>query len=177
MIVCWLLHIFPEFHMVGRVSGFSPLQLLAYWTENVVIKLLSESAVDGYHLNAGSYRSREDLLEHVGIGPEERFDVLRLCPSWPAFTSRKDPSPEEVSQYFLQVYPVLHRLDPDTFIAMEEINAAMEYSDTAAASNSSKSVNERTDYAPPQGEHRHRSPADGWEEGGFHRTHRQTAGG
>jgi hypothetical protein len=164
MIVSWLLHVFPEFPMVNRVTGFTPLQFLAYWTENIVVKLLLVSAVDGFLLNAGSYSSRRDLLEYVGIGQGEKFDVLRLCPDWPAFTSQKEPSPEEVSQYFLQVYPVLRRLDPDVFIAVEEIDAAMEHSDDVVVSNSPKSVDEWIDYAPPQGEHRPCSRTDRREE-------------
>jgi hypothetical protein len=153
MVVSWLLHVFPEFHMVNRVTGFDPLRFIGYWTEKVVIKLLTVSATGGFLIYHGGYRSRQDLLEYVCIGEEEKFDVLRFCPDWPAFTVKKEPTAEEVSQYFLQIYPALRRLDPNVFIAMEEINAAMEHSDAVVVSNSPTAASERTDYTPSQKEH------------------------
>jgi hypothetical protein len=120
MVVCWVLHLFPDFSLVHAVTNLTLPEFLEYWTDKVVIRLLSQQSEDRWHPSAGSYRSRMDLLRQTGIPQGEQFNVLQLCPGWPGITSGLTREKKEVEQFFKQVYPVLHSYNPNTFISLGE---------------------------------------------------------
>ncbi len=85
-----------------------------------MIKQLTEPSDDMWHPSDGGYRSRKNLIQQAGIPSGERFDILRQCPGWPANTSNSTRDPKQAGQFFPQIYPVLRKFDPSTFIALSE---------------------------------------------------------
>jgi hypothetical protein len=120
MMVCWVMHLFPDYSLVYAATNLSLPQFLKDWTENVVIKLLTEPSDDMWHPSAGGYRSRKNMIPQARILSGERFDILRLCPGWPANTSNTTRDPKQAGKFFHQIYPVLRKFDPSTFITLSE---------------------------------------------------------
>ncbi len=85
MVAAWVLHLFPDMTLVEHKTGWDALGFLHYWEEHVVKHLLVVG--DWRRMGGLNCQNREDLLAAAGIPSDNMFDVLRLCPDWPALTS------------------------------------------------------------------------------------------
>ncbi len=54
----------------------------------------------------------------MGIPETKTFDVLRLCPDWPAFTSGGPRHLHTTGAFLQQAYSTLHAHNPETWTAM-----------------------------------------------------------
>jgi hypothetical protein len=84
MVTAWVTHLFPDMNDVTADAGLSAMELLNYWTNEVV-----KGQLTGLTKMArfDSCTSRTVAIQNLGIPEDSKFDVLRLCPPWPAITA------------------------------------------------------------------------------------------
>jgi hypothetical protein len=84
MVTAWVTHLFPDMNEVTADTGLSAMELLNYWTNEVV-----KGQMTGLTKVAkfDSCTSRAVAIQNLGIPVDSKFDVLRLCPPWPTITA------------------------------------------------------------------------------------------
>jgi hypothetical protein len=120
MVVCWAMHLFPDFSLIAAATAFSLPQFLDYWTEKVVKPLLVDRSENCRKPVPGEYSSREELIRQSGIPTSKEYDILRLCPGWPSITGGFIRDNRQAGQYLFEIYPVLREFDPQTFADLSE---------------------------------------------------------
>jgi hypothetical protein len=118
MVAAWVLHLFPDMTLVAHTTGWDALGFLRYWEENVVKHLLVVG--DWRRMGGLNCQNREDLLGAAGIPSGKMFDVLRLCPDWPALTSGGPRHLHNTGAFFHKAYLTLRAHDPETWVMMSE---------------------------------------------------------
>jgi hypothetical protein len=84
MVTAWVTHLFPDMANVTAETGLSAMELLNYWTNEVVKgQLTGLTKVAKFD----SCTSRAVAVQNLGIPEDSKFDVLRLCPPWPTITA------------------------------------------------------------------------------------------
>jgi hypothetical protein len=84
MVTAWVIHLFPDMNDVTADTGLSAMELLNYWTNEVVKGLLTGLTKVA---KFDSCPSRAVAIQNLGIPEDSKFDVLRLCPPWPTITA------------------------------------------------------------------------------------------
>ncbi len=84
MVTAWVTHLFPDMNDVTADTGLSAMELLNYWTNEVVKGLLTGLTKVA---KFDSCTSRAVAIQNLGIPEDSKFDVLRLCPPWPTITA------------------------------------------------------------------------------------------
>jgi hypothetical protein len=111
LIVAWIAHLFPDAALVPQLTVLTPGALIKWFFDHIVIKLLSHCAQLPPRRVDFSL-SRRMALVRLGIPPEPRYDVLRLCPDWPAVTGGGARFLHSVRAFLLYNLAVWHTLDP-----------------------------------------------------------------
>jgi hypothetical protein len=66
----------------------------------------------------GEYRNRQDLIRNVRAPEARRYDILRLCPTWPALTGGLARHLESTGAFIYSCYHTLRQFDPEVFVAL-----------------------------------------------------------
>ncbi len=111
LIVAWIAHLFPDAALVRQLTVLTPGALIKWFFDHIVIKLLSHcSQLPPRRVDFSL--SRRMALVRLGIPPEPRYDVLRLCPDWPAVSAGGARFLHSVRAFLLYNLAVWHALDP-----------------------------------------------------------------
>jgi len=118
MVVVWVQHLFPDFSLVVAATGHSMAEFLNFWNEKVVKDLLVATSENGRSVQLGEFRSREELIRNARFSEAQRFDILRLCPTWPALTGGLARYLDSAGAFLYANYSVLRRFNPDVFVPL-----------------------------------------------------------
>ncbi len=111
LIVAWIAHLFPDAALVRQLTVLTPGALLKWFFDHIVVELLSHcSQLPPRRVDFSL--SRRMALVRLGIPPEPRYDVLRLCPDWPAVSGGGARFLHSVRAFLLYNLAVWHSLDP-----------------------------------------------------------------
>ncbi len=116
MLFVHTLHLFPDPTHVFRTTAMRGAELVTYWG-NRVFKLLSQNPVawDSLPQCDIRFRSRRSLLESAGIPGGSNYDILRLCPDWPAITNGGPRYEHPVAEWYEHHYNILRENDCKIF--------------------------------------------------------------
>ena len=115
MLLAQALHLFPDPTLAYRTTGMSGSRFIVYWAKEV-FQLLADRPSDWDRLphNGTRFSSREALLEGIGIPMGREYNILRLCPGWPAITNGGPRAFQVVNSWFRDHYHILREHDVRT---------------------------------------------------------------
>jgi hypothetical protein len=123
MVMVMTTHTFPDPLLVHRTADMESADLVRYWGRRVV-ELLSRNPTAWETLEGHDVRhtSRASLIASSGVPSGTDYDILRLCPGWPAITNGGPRYAEQVNEFFRQNYHVLRASDPGMWPGMSSVD-------------------------------------------------------
>ncbi len=118
MLMIQAVHLFPDPTFPYRTTGMLGADFVKYWAGHVTQLLTSEPG-NWAPLPRSELRHqrRDALIGSAGIPPGREYDVLRLCPEWPAITNGGPRDMAVVGDWYMRQYHCLRTHDARVFPA------------------------------------------------------------
>jgi len=113
--MCWVIHIFPDMHLVRQVSVFNQLSLLRWWQSQVISHL--PDALPGQWTPVSS---RKDMVELLTTSSNHSNFLRSMHPDWPSITSGGARFLHTVRSFFVARLPLLRSTDDQVWFTLRE---------------------------------------------------------
>jgi len=118
MLMVQAIHLFPDPTFPYRTTGMSGADFVRYWAGRITY-LLTREPGNWAPLPRSEVRhhKRDALIDSAGIPPGRDYDILRLCPGWPAITNGGPRDMAVVGDWYVRQYHYLRTHDTRVFPA------------------------------------------------------------